>query len=115
MIGSIPTIQGKTIDSLNELNFAMALEKLEIEYIYKYNIRAMALRGGMQVDFVILPFYWPAEIQVEYWHPENDPDWVLKKAAEFQEFGREPVEFTFEQTETVEAAEEAIKESSLYY
>lgn len=107
-----PRIQGKLVDSVNELYLAMAFDKLDIQYIFKYDIfgASMGLRGGIEVDFVLLPFKEPVEVYGEYWHTgQLGSDDKLRLARMFQYFKRECIIFWGDETDTPEKALEAAR------
>lgn len=66
----IGTIQGQTPGSKEEWRVAQALEKMEIRYIYQYEILDRYVRGGLVIDFLALtvPLSTPIEVYGEYWH-----------------------------------------------
>jgi len=107
--------QVKIADSKNEINLAWAFNKLGIDFFYKYDIfgAAMGLRGGIEVDFVLLPFKQPVELFGEYWHTgqlgTNDR---LKLAREFGYFKRETIIFWGNETETKEDALNAARKKA---
>jgi len=69
-LGEIPDIQGKSPDSWNEYYVALALEKLELPYIYQFEIFGGHLRGGVILDFLVLthPLSTPIFVNGLYWH-----------------------------------------------
>jgi hypothetical protein len=100
-------IQDKLADSMNEVYLAQAFTKLNIDFIYKYDIfgASMGLRGGIEVDFVLLPFKEPVELFGEYWHSgQLGADDKMKLAREFQYFKRETIIFWGDETDTPEKA-----------
>jgi len=105
--------QVKVADSKNEIFFAKALDKLRILFLYKYDIygAAMGLRGGIEVDYVFLPWMWPGELFGEFWHTgQLGADDQLKLAREFKYFKRYPIIIWGKDTAT---EEDALKTASI--
>jgi hypothetical protein len=70
--------------------------------LYGYS---QGLRGGLKVDFVLLPFYEPVELFGNYWHKsEFSSIERLKLNREWQAFGFEPIIFWGKETETYQLA-----------
>ena len=70
-------VQGQMPDSKEEFYFALALEKLELKFIYQYEIFDGRQRaGGQIIDFFVFtpPLPTPVYIQGEYWHRDKDKD-----------------------------------------
>ena len=83
VLATLPEIQNKRPDSKEEVWVAMALGKLDIPFIYQYDLFGTAqLRGGIVIDFLILrPFAMALEVQGEHWHTgELGADDRLRKA-----------------------------------
>lgn len=73
----IRPIQGQMPGSKEEFYFALALEKMELKFIYQYEIfDGRQRRGGQVVDFLVYtaPMPTPVYIQGEYWHRDRDKD-----------------------------------------
>jgi hypothetical protein len=67
----IQEINGITPDSKEEYWVALALYRLDLEFIYQYSIRGgSSVRGGQIVDFLVYtaPLPTPLLVQGEYWH-----------------------------------------------
>lgn len=109
----IGLIQGITPDSRNEWHFALALDKLELTYIYQYLLGGYGLRGSQKIDFVVFlaTGMVACYIQGEYWHStKTETEDRLKHAAAEHRFGRQNVfDFSEEETSSVEAALAAIR------
>ena len=63
-------IHGKSVGSTNELNVALALDKLDIDYKYQYQFGLPGVRGSQKIDFLAytLPKPTPIFVHGEYWH-----------------------------------------------
>lgn len=97
----------KSADSVNEYYLAQAFHKLRQRFIYKYALYGFGagLRGGIEVDFVLLPFYQPVELFGEYWHRgQIGADDRLKLQREMLKFGFETIIFWGAETDTYEHA-----------
>ena len=97
----------KAADSKNEYYLATAFHKLKQQFIYKYTLFGFSagLRGGIEVDFVLLPFKIPVELFGEYWHRgQLGADDKLKLQREMIEFGFETIVFWGAETDTFEHA-----------
>jgi hypothetical protein len=73
----IRPIQGQMPGSKEEFWFALALEKMELKFIYQYEIYDGRQRaGGQVIDFLVYttPLPTPVYIQGEYWHRDKDKD-----------------------------------------
>jgi len=73
----IRPIQGQMPGSKEEFYFALALEKLELKFIYQFEIYDGRQRaGGQVIDFLVYtaPMPTPVYIQGEYWHRDKDLD-----------------------------------------
>ena len=84
-------VQGRDASS-NEYFFALALEKLEIPFIFQFELYpAGGAAGGIFVDFLVwIPYAIPCEIVGEFWHANQDER--FRHALVEQHFGR-PIEF----------------------
>ena len=96
--------------SVNEYNFAIALEKEEIPFLYQFSLfGGHLMAGGIAVDFLAwAPFAVPIEIVGAYWHRNSSKE-RYRSALITQYFNREPLEVTEEQSETVGDARAFIK------
>ena len=97
----------KSADSKNEYFLAQAFKKLKQLFIYKYTLFGFSagLRGGIEVDFVLLPFFQPVELFGEYWHRgQLGADDRLKLQREMLEFKFETIIFWGAETDTFEHA-----------
>jgi hypothetical protein len=64
------TIQGSQATSI-EYHVAIALDRLEIPYLFQFEIGGgRVFRGGMVLDFLALttPLSTPIDVRGEYWH-----------------------------------------------
>lgn len=108
----IGLVQGKMPDSKNEWYFALACDKLELEYIFQYQIGG-GERGSQWVDFLVMTgLGWAAcYIQGAHWHTrETRTEDTLKQQVAAYMFGQNNVfEFNDEETESIEAAVVSIK------
>jgi len=105
-------IQGQVPDSLPEWYVALALERLEVRYMYKFVIYGtLDIRGSIEVDFVVWnPWPIPAEVFGRRFHnPENDPDTRLRLSLEEQYFGRQTIVWWDDMLEDQEMAYSQIK------
>ena len=65
------TVRGIVVDSINEKNVALALDKLGFDYAYQYFYRGgSGVRGGQIIDFLVytVPKFSPLFVHGEYWH-----------------------------------------------
>jgi hypothetical protein len=103
----IGIVQGIMPDSKNEWYVALALDKLNIEYIFQYSLfGGTAFRGGQVVDFVVYnPNAIPVFIQGEYWHDKkSETEDILKQAAAEAHFKTKPVLLMGEDTDEKDKA-----------
>lgn len=106
-MADLPVIQGQTAGSWNEVYVAVALDKLDIEYIYQYQFgTGRNVRGDYRIDFVVSnPFPTPVEIYGEYWHTgQLGADDRLRQAIIEQKFGRQLVVIWGNECDTAEKA-----------
>ena len=63
-------VKGIVVDSLNEANVAMALDRLEFDYAYQYDFGIRGVAGSQIIDFLVytLPRPTPLFVHGEYWH-----------------------------------------------
>ena len=64
------SIQGAAATKI-EYHTALALDKLEIPYLFQFEVEGgRAIRGGIVLDFLALtsPLSTPMDIRGEYWH-----------------------------------------------
>ena len=63
-------IRGSEVDSINEYNVAMALERLNYDYEYQYWVGPPFLRGSQLIDFIVYspPSLIPLQVYGAYWH-----------------------------------------------
>jgi hypothetical protein len=67
----ILSINGITPGSKEEYWVALALKRLDLEFIYQYSISGgRSVRGGQIIDFLVytVPLPTPVFVQGEYWH-----------------------------------------------
>jgi hypothetical protein len=109
-------IQGKSVDSQNEMNVAIALDSLDMTYEYKYILGIMHVRGSHQIDFLVhtVPKPTPLFVHGEYWHTGKHALEDEMKMAEITSLMKnhwaDPVIIWGENCETVEDAREAVRE-----
>lgn len=107
-------IQGQTPDSINEWFVYLALERLNLHYVYQYSIYGgTSLRGGQVIDFVVFTPVGRIPVFVEgaYWHSwRQDPDYPLKLAAARHYFKNEPVILKEDETDTRQKAFIAVRD-----
>lgn len=109
-------VQGRQVDSVNEYNVAIALDRRKKEYIYQYPWRGGNMsRGGQVIDFLVLepPQDIPVFVGAEgYWHTGSRAAEDDLKRAELngsRQFAL-AVDITEEESRTIEAALQAIAE-----
>ena len=108
-------IQGHIPDSKNEINVAMALDELKLEYIFQYQVGMPGVRGSQVIDFLVytIPLPTPLFVHGRYWHEGRMGAEDTLKMAELtsQSRGRwaDPVIVWGEDTETVEDAKVALQ------
>lgn len=63
-------IQGEPVDSINEWNVALALDKLNLEYDFQYYWGGTGVRGSQIIDFLVytIPRPTPVFVHGEHWH-----------------------------------------------
>jgi hypothetical protein len=106
-------VQGVMPGSKNEWYVALALEKLNLEFMFQFSIMGgRNIRGGQVIDFVVFnPNAIPVFIQGEYWHnAKKETEDMLKQAAAEQHFKTKPVLLMGEETDTREKAYQAVVE-----
>ncbi len=64
------TVHGIKVDSINEKNVAVALDKLGYEYAYQKYLGAGGIRGTSIIDFLVytVPKPTPLFVHGAYWH-----------------------------------------------
>lgn len=64
------TLNGIKVDSINEYNVGMALEKLNLDYAYQYYSGGAGIRGTQIIDFLVYtdPKPTPLYVHGDYWH-----------------------------------------------
>lgn len=110
-------IDGQEPESINEYYVALALDRLELDYHYQYQVfGGKRVRGGQVIDFLVFKAPKPIPVFVGaegYWHSgSRGAEDKLKQAelvAEYPEWDM-PVELTEEETNTQEEAFVAVKE-----
>jgi hypothetical protein len=112
----LPTIQGRTPDSQNEVNVAMALEQLDLDYIYQYWVGSARMPGSIEIDFLVMtkPKPTPLWVHGEYWHTgRHGIEDELQEAiiaSRTRNHWHEPVTIWDHECDTVEDAVENLKE-----
>lgn len=63
-------VKGITVDSIEEANVAMALDRMELDYEYQYDFGIRGVAGSQIIDFLVetLPRPTPLFVHGEYWH-----------------------------------------------
>lgn len=66
-------VKGIVVDSINEANVAMALDRMELDYEYQYNFGIRGVAGSQIIDFLVetMPRPTPLFVHGEYWHTGN--------------------------------------------
>lgn len=106
-------VQGVLPDSKNEYYFALALDKAQIEYLFQVPLGMTGIRGSQVIDFVVFnPVPVACFIQGAYWHGKrSETEDQLKHAAAEKRYGRgNVIDFSEEETSSIEAASKAIRE-----
>ena len=64
------TLNGIRVDSINEYNVGLALNKLGLEFAYQYYVGGAGIRGSQIIDFLVytVPKFSPLFVHGEYWH-----------------------------------------------
>lgn len=109
----IGLVQGIVPGSKNEYYVALALDKLEIGYMYQYSLGGgRGIRGGQMIDFVIFnPMAIPVFVQGEYWHNEKtENEDILKIVAAEQHFKHEVILLYGDETDTKDKAYRTVVE-----
>lgn len=113
----IGLIQGSMPDSVNEWYVSLALDKLDIRYMFQYSILGgTSVRGGQVIDFLVFSPIgsMPVFVQGSYWHNyRNDPEQQLKLANARHYFKTEPVLLTEAETDSYDHALVAVREKVL--
>lgn len=113
----IGLVQGIYPDSRNEWHFALACDKLRLDYNFQYPIGPIGARGSQWIDFVVYvpPSRKACFIQGAYWHNRRSQiEDQIKHAAAERYFGPgNVVDFSEEETSSVEAAVRAIRRKLL--
>lgn len=77
-------VHGKTTDSINEFNVAMALEKFHLDYEYQYYFGLSRIKSSQVIDFLVktAPKPTPVNVHGTYWHSGRyAPQTVLNEQA----------------------------------
>lgn len=109
----IGLVQGITPGSKNEWYVALALDKLQIDYIYQYMLSGgRGIRGGQVIDFIVYsPMAVPVYVQGEYWHNEKtESEDLLKQADAENWFKTTPILLWGDETDTREKAYQTVLE-----
>ena len=109
----IGIVQGVMPNSKNEWYVALALDKLQIDYMFQFQISGgRGVRGGQVIDFVVFrPQATPVFIQGEYWHKaQTENEDILKQAEAENYFRVKPILLMGEETDTREKAYQAVLE-----
>lgn len=109
----IGLVQGIVPGSKNEYYVALALDKLQIDYIYQYILSGgRGVRGGQVIDFVVyIPVATPVYVQGEYWHNEKtESEDLLKQADAENWFKTTPILLWGDETDTREKAYQTVLE-----
>ena len=108
-------IRGSEVDSINEYNVAMALERLNYDYEYQYWVGPPFLRGSQLIDFIVYspPSLIPLQVYGAYWHDRERGTEDALKEADLQRMAPwlAPLIIVEEsECETIEEAMSAIRE-----
>lgn len=105
-------VQGQPA-SKPEYNVAVALGRLNIPFLFQYDVfGGRRLRGGYVIDFIIEnPFEEVLEVFGEYWHPDELTDKDRLKLAYLTNLfgGKEPYIIWGSEADTVEMAVETLR------
>ena len=108
-------IQGHVADSLDEVNVAIALDRLDLGYIYQYQFGIFGVRGSQTIDFLVytVPKPTPLFVHGRYWHTGKKAVEADLKMSELMTNKRnhwaEPVIIWDDECETVEDAVTALR------
>lgn len=103
-------VKGIVVDSINEANVAMALDRLEFGYEYQYDFGIQGVAGSQVIDFLVetLPRPTPLFVHGEYWHTGSYAINETMKMEQIKSTMRgtwaDPVVIWGEQCETVDDA-----------
>lgn len=112
-------IQGHVPDSKNEINVAVALDRLDLDYIFQYQVGLPGVRGSQVIDFLVytVPSPTPLFVHGRYWHEGRMGAEDALKMAELTSHSRgkwaDPVILWGEDTETVEDAVAALRKEMM--
>ena len=96
--------------SINEYNVAIALGKLEIPFIYEFELAGGHwVTGGISIDFVVWnPLMTPLEVDEAYWHKDDSRErWRANII--FDYFNQDAVRLTGEESASVGSAVSALR------
>jgi hypothetical protein len=114
-MADLPQIQGHTPDSQNEVNVAIALNKLKFDYVFQYQLGLPGVRGSQVIDFLVytVPKPTPLFVHGRYWHGTKQQAEDQLKFAEImsQTHGRwaDPIIISEEDSDTVDKAFATLK------
>jgi hypothetical protein len=112
---SLPRIQGHIPDSINEVNVAIALDELDYEYEFQYQLGLYGTSGSQVIDFLVytMPIPTPLFVHGRYWHGTKQQAEDQLKFAEIisQTHGKwfDPVIIWDDESETVEDAKSVLR------
>lgn len=109
----IDLVQGIMPGSKNEYYFALALDKLDYDYYFQYQVGAAGIRGSQRIDFIVFVAGQQKAcfIQGMYWHTthtKSEDD--LKHAVAEQRFGiGNVIDFNDDETKDVATSINSIR------
>lgn len=118
-MADLKPIQGHTPDSINEVNVAQALDELDFDYVFQYQIGLPGVRGSQVIDFLVytVPKPTPVFVQGRYWHGTRQQAEDQLKFAEIQSQTHgnwfDPVIIWDDESETVDDAKSVLRKELL--
>ena len=109
----IGIVQGIIPDSKNEWFVSLALDKLEIDYMFQVSIGGgRGTRGGQVIDFLVfIPKATPVFVQGAYWHSgKTENEDILKQAFAEAYYNVKPILLAENETDTKEKALQVVRE-----
>ena len=101
-------IQGKMTRSIQEWYFAIALSRLNIEFIYGYEVFGGFVAGGYEIDFLLPEYDVGVELEADVWHQNDDEEQYRRNQIE-SELGITLYYFSDKELPSVGAAINAVR------